>query len=110
MLSELSALVSTAAAIAAGLGLVFICKRYLNADVGSLLVAVLFAPAVLYLGLSGRLVEFKGLGFEAKFQQVAAQPVTPTNIRPVSVSASAIQEQSERVEGSSLLLAHAISR
>lgn len=95
MFSETTALLSTAASLVVGLGLVVMCTRYLKVDSGALLVAVLFAPAVLFLGLSGRLVEFKGFGLEAKFQQLAARAIAPTNIKPVSPSASAIRDVSE---------------
>jgi len=94
MSPDVSAIFNTALALAAGLGIVFICARYLKVDAGVLLVGALFAPAVLFLGLSGRLVEFKGLGLEAKFQQAAARPIVPTSVKPSSPSASAIQRRS----------------
>lgn len=94
MSADFTALIGTTFAIAVGLGLVAICLRLLKVDSGALLVAVLFAPALLYLGLSGRLLEFKGLGMEAKFQQAAARSVTPTSVRPVAPSASEIRDQS----------------
>ena len=88
------AIVSTALALVAGLGIVFICARYLKINAGGLLVGALFAPAILYLGLSGRLVEFKGIGLEATFQQTAARPIAPTSVKPSSPSASEIQQRS----------------
>lgn len=88
---DFASLLATAIALAVGLALAWWCSKRLKSDSGALLVAVLFAPTVLYLGLSGRLIEFKGLGVEAKFQSVAARAVTPTgHIKPVSPSASAI--------------------
>jgi hypothetical protein len=95
VLSDLPALLSTATALAIGLVLALVCSRYLKVKTDALLVAVLFAPVLFFLGLSGRLVEFKGLGLEAKFQQVAARVVTPTTVKPVSSSAPAIQRLSE---------------
>jgi len=95
MSTDASAVFGTALALAAGLGIVFICARQLKIDSGVLLVSALFAPALLFLGLSGRLVEFKGLGLEAKFQQAAARPVAPTSVKPSSPSASAIQKRSD---------------
>ena len=89
---DFASLLATAVALSIGLALTWWCSKKLKTDSGALLVAVLFAPTVLYLGLSGRLVEFKGLGVEAKFQSVAARAVTPSGqIKPVSPSASAIQ-------------------
>ena len=89
---DFASLFATAVALAIGLALARWCNKSLKADSGALLVAVLFAPTLLYLGLSGRLVEFKGLGLEAKFQDVASRAVTPKGqIRPVSSSASDIQ-------------------
>ncbi|GCL62575.1 CBS domain-containing protein [Pseudaquabacterium pictum] len=89
---DFASLLATAVSLMVGLTLAWWCDRKLKSDSGALLVAVIFAPTVLYLGLSGRLVEFKGLGVEAKFQSVASQAVNPTgNIKPVSPSASAIQ-------------------
>jgi hypothetical protein len=94
MSSDVSAIFITALALAAGLGIAFICARYLKVNAGVLLVSALFAPAVLFLGLSGRLVEFKGLGLEAKFQEAAARPIIPTSVNPSSPSASAIEQLS----------------
>lgn len=92
MANEFLALLYTAIALGCGLGLVHFCKKRLETESSALLVAVLIAPTVFYLGLSGRLVEFKGLGVEAKFQQAAAKIVIPSNVRPAEPSASAIQE------------------
>lgn len=94
MSPDTSAIIGTALALIAGLGIVLICVRYLKVDAGVLLVGALFAPAVLFLGLSGRLVEFKGLGLEAKFQQAAARPIIPTSVKPSSPSISEIQHRS----------------
>jgi hypothetical protein len=88
------AIATTALALAAGLGIVLFCARYLKIESGALLVGALFAPALLFLGLSGRLVEFKGLGLEAKFQQAATRSIVPTSVKPASPSASVIRDRS----------------
>jgi len=90
------ALLSGIVALGLGLGLVAFVSTKLKLDSGALLVSVLFAPAVLYLGLSGRLVEFKGLGLEAKFQAIAAKPVSPiSKIRTIAPSGSDVQDVAE---------------
>ncbi len=94
MIYYISALVSIVLSIGFGIGLVFLSVRYMKVK-GALLVAVLFAPAVLYLGLSGRLVEFKGLGFEAKFKELAKKTIVPTSVVPIASSASDIQSISK---------------
>lgn len=96
MPAESSSLISTFLILLAGLGVVLLCKRYLHVNSGAVLLGALFAPAILFLGLSGRLVEFKGLGLEAKFQQAASSPITLAHavVKPNSPSASSIQERS----------------
>lgn len=77
-----------------GLLLVALCVRYFKIDSGAMLVGVLFAPILIFLAASGRLVEFKGLGVEAKFQQAANQPVKPKaeKIRPLASSGKEIRD------------------
>lgn len=95
MTSQICALLFTLGAIVVGMGLVLLCKRYFKVEGGALLVSVFFAPVVLYLIFSGRLLEFKGYGFEARFKQVAARVVVPSNVRPLAPSASKIREMSK---------------
>lgn len=93
-MSDFLSLFNTLIALIVGLGLVAFSKRRLNLENGAFLVAILFAPLIMFLGLSGRLLEFKGLGMEAKFNQVASRQVTPSALKPRSASASEIQDRS----------------
>jgi hypothetical protein len=92
MSTDWGALASGALALCVGLALVSFVSKRLKLDSGALLVAILFAPAILYLGLSGRLVEFKGLGLEAKFQAIAARQVSSSaKVSPIAPSASEVR-------------------
>jgi CBS domain-containing protein len=79
--------------LAAGLLLVVFFARRFKAGSSALLVSLLFAPLLIFLAASGRLVEFKGLGVEAKFQQKANEPVKPNaaKISPLASSGSDIR-------------------
>jgi hypothetical protein len=79
--------------LAAGLSLVIFCLRYYKIESGAMLIALLFAPVLVFLAASGRLVEFKGLGVEAKFQQKANEQIKPKaeNIRPLAPSSKDIK-------------------
>lgn len=92
MASDYWALIYTAVTLALGAGLVYLCRRQLKIEGNVLLGAVFVAPLLFFLGLSGRLVEFKGFGIEAKLQRAALKTVTPKLVRPVEPSATAIQE------------------
>ena len=89
-------ILETTLAISAGLLLAFVARRWFKLDNGALLVATVFAPAVIYLGVSGQLVEFKGFGLEAKFRAIAQATVTPSSpIKATSPSASEVESKSD---------------
>lgn len=88
-------ILATVVALSIGLSLVALVRRWLKSDSGALLVAVLFAPVIVFLGMSGQLVEFKGFGLEAKFRAIASTPIKATAVVPTSPSVSAIEAQSE---------------
>ena len=94
----MAALLTTLGFLLVGVLIVALCARYLKVESGALLLGALFAPPLIFLAMSGRLLEFKGLGLEAKFQQVAAQQVTPVatpqTIQPIAPSAAGIRESS----------------
>lgn len=98
MSEPLAALLTTLGFLLVGLSLVLLCARYFKIDSGALLLGGLFAPSLIFLAMSGRLLEFKGFGVEAKFREVAAQAVTPSagpkTIRPIASSASGIRTAS----------------
>lgn len=83
-----AALFSTLGFLLVGILMAAWSKHHLKLESGAFLSAVLFAPVLMYLAMSGRVLEFKGLGLEAKFQEVARQQVKPVALaKPVSQTA-----------------------
>jgi hypothetical protein len=83
-----AALFSTLGFLLLGVLMALGSKHYLKLDSGAFLGGMMFAPILMFLAMSGRLVEFKGLGLEAKFQQAARQQVKPlASTKPVSRAA-----------------------
>lgn len=87
-------IVQVVLALMAGVGIAVGLVKYAKLDNSAVLVAVLFAPAFLYLGFSGKLVEFGGLGLQAKFREAASKKVLP--IKPISTSPQEVEESGPR--------------
>ena len=72
-----------------GILMVAMFSRYLQSNSPALFLAGLFAPSLIYLAITGNLLEFRGLGFEAKFHRAAVQRVEiPDGVKRVDPSAS----------------------
>jgi hypothetical protein len=64
-----------------GFGAVWAIKFFVNVDKDSVFISILFMPALVYLIVSGKLIEFKGPGgLEAKFSETAKESVTMTTL------------------------------
>lgn len=72
-----------------GILMVTLFSRYLQSNSPVLFLGGLFAPSLIYLAIIGNLLEFRGLGFEAKFHRAAVQQIEiPDGVKGVDPSAS----------------------
>lgn len=86
--------------VGVGLLLAGVAKKWFSIDNGPLFASLMFSPIIVYLVLSGQLLEFKGLGLEAKFREVATQRVKTTslNTTTITLSSDSIPESTRRAE------------
>jgi len=78
--NEWPAIVTAIASVALGLVVVWLAKTLLGSIDGSVLIALVLLPLLVYLITSGKLAEFKAPGgIEAKFAQAAAESVSPAS-------------------------------
>lgn len=77
---EGTALGIAVASLVLGFMVVWLSRQLIGSVDGSVLIALLLLPLIVYLSVSGRLAEFKAPGgIEAKFAQAAAEFVSPAS-------------------------------
>ena len=81
--------------LALGFSTILIFQKLLKLQQDAVLVAILLVPVVIYLILSGKLLEFKAGGISAKFNATAKEPVSKgeINAKPLEVQQVAVIEK-----------------